>query len=341
MNSMTRTVGRFAFATLVVLCLAAIAQDAKVTDVVGGLTNPCGVVVQPGTGHVFISDSANGRVCRVIDGKLQDVITGSPKDLFGKGPKYDIGPLGLAFTADGKSLIVGDGGYKDGEECIRVYTIPEVGKPALNYEKDAIAKLGPIAAEGSIVGEGNLYAIAVTPTALYVTCNGDDTKGWVAKADINGAKYGKLERWLPTKEKVEVDAPVGITVSPKGDIVVGQFGENNKPHDSLLTFYSAKSGEKTRNDETKLYDITGLAYSPKTGLLYATDYAWMAAGEGGLFRLDASASGVKATKIASLDKPTALAFAPDGTLYITLIGPQAEGETSPKQGKLVKIAPGL
>ena len=192
-----------------------------------------------------------------------------------------------------------------------------------------------------LLGEGNLYALALTPTALYVTCNGDDTKGWVAKADLNGTKFGKLERWLPTKEMVEVDAPVGIAISKQGDIVVGQFGENNKPNDSLLTFYSAKTGKMLMNLETKLYDITGLAYSPKTGLLYATDFAWMKTDEGGLFRLDASGNSVKTTKIASLDKPTALAFAPDGTLYITVIGPKAEGENASKQGKLLKIAPGL
>jgi DNA-binding beta-propeller fold protein YncE len=196
-----------------------------------------------------------------------------------------------------------------------------------------------------VLGEGNLYAIAVTPTAIYVTCNGDDTKGWVARAEINGTKYGKLERWLPTKEMVQVDAPVGIAISERGEIVVGQFGENNKPHDSLVTFYSAKTGKMILNLQTNLYDITGLAYSPKTKLLYATDFAWMATGEGGLFRLDATqgegAQAVKSTKIASLDKPTALAFAPDGTLYITVIGPKGENENASKQGKLLKIAPGL
>ena len=128
------------------------------------------------------------------------MITGSPKDVYGKGPFYDIGPLGLAFIDDGKSLIVGDGGYKDGEECLRVFTVPEAGKPALNYEKDADAKIGPLAPAEGVLGEGNLYALAVTPTALYVTCNGDDTKGWVAKADINGTKFGKLERWLPRRK---------------------------------------------------------------------------------------------------------------------------------------------
>jgi DNA-binding beta-propeller fold protein YncE len=338
---MTRKIALTSLAFLSLLALVTIAQDAKVEEVVGGLSNPCGVAVQPGTGKIFITDSANGRVCRVESGKLQDVITGSPKDVYGKGPFYDIGPLGLAFTGDGKSLVVGDGGYKDGQECIRVFSVPDAGKPALNYEKDASQKLGPLAPAEGVLGEGNLYALALSSSALYVTCNGDDTKGWVAKADVNGTKFGKLERWLPTKEMVEVDAPVGITLSKQGDIVVGQMGEVNKPQDSLLTFYSAKTGKMLMNLETKLYDITGLAYSPKTGLLYATDFAWMKSDEGGLYRLDASQSGVKTTKIASLDKPTALAFAPDGTLYVTVIGPKAEGENASKQGKLLKIAPGL
>jgi DNA-binding beta-propeller fold protein YncE len=331
---------RFSFPTLIVLCALTFdlpAQTANPVEVVGGLSNPCGVAVQPGTGHVFVSDSATGRVCRVNSGKLEDVITSSPKDVFGKGPFYDIGPLGLVFTSDGKSLIVGDGGYKDGDECIRVFTVPESGKPALNYEKDAAQKVGPIAAADGIVGEGNLYALALTPTALYVTSNGDDTKGWVLKSDVNGTKLGKLEKWLPTKEMVDVDAPVGIAIDKEGNVVVGQFGENNKPNDSLLSFYSAKTGKLLMNLETKLYDITALAYSPKTGLLYATDFAWMKTDEGGLYRLDASQAGVKATKLAKLDKPTALAFAPDGTLYITVIGPKAEGENASKQGKLLKI----
>lgn len=341
---MNRTLASICFGLVASWSLAAFAQEAKVETVVGGLSNPCGVAVQPETGHVFLSDSALGRVVRVVDGKLEDVITGFPKDVFGKGPFYDIGPLGLVFL-DKNTLVVGDGGFKDGEECIRVYTVPEAGKPALNFDKDAKAKSGPLAPAEGLLGEGNLYGLAATKSAIYVTCNGDDTKGWVAKADLTGSKLGKLERYIATKEAVEVDAPVAITISERGEIVVGQFGENNKPHDSLLTFYSAKTGMKIMNLETGLYDITALAYSPKTKLLYATDFAWMAESEGGLFRLDAAqgnaATAVKAVKIAGLDKPTAMAFAPDGTLYITVIGPKKADENAPKDGKLVKIAPGL
>jgi hypothetical protein len=340
---MNRTIGSFVFALAVGIGWASHAEDAKVEDVVGGLSNPCGVAVQPGTGVVFVSDSATGRVCRVVEGKLEDVIAGSPKDVYGKGPFYDIGPLGLLFL-DQNTLVVGDGGLKDGAEFLRVFKVPEAGMPALDYEKDA-TKLGPLEPMEGIVGEGNLYAIAATTTALYVTCNGDDTKGWIAKADIDGSKYGKLERYIATKEQVEVDAPVGITISSRGEIVVGQMGEVNKANDSLLTFYSAKSGQKILNLETGLHDIAGLAYSPKTGLLYAADFAWIKPEEGGLFRLDADnktdAQGVKAVKIAGLDKPTALAFAPDGTLYITLVGPKGQDENAPTAGKLVKIAPGL
>ena len=57
-----------------------------------------------------------------------------------------------------------------------------------------------------------------------------------------------------------------------------------------------------------------------------------------MFRLDVDddAGHVVAVKIASLDKPTALAFGADGSLYVTLIGTAAEGAKA-KPGKLVKI----
>ena len=52
--------------------------------------------------------------------------------------------------------------------------------------------------------------------------------------------------------------------------------------------------------------------------------------EGGLYPARCRRrTGVKATKIASLDKPTALAFAPDGTLYITVVGPKRPKAKTP------------
>ena len=312
----------------------AAAQDAKVEDVVGGLSNPCGVAVQPGTGQVFVSDSATGRVGRVVDGKLQDVITGSPKDVYGKGPFYDIGPLGLAFTTDGKSLIVGDGGYQ-GRRGIhpRLYRARSRQAGARTIEKDATRSSARSPPADGIVGEGNLYAIAVTPTALYVTCNGDDTKGWVAKADHRRHEVrqaGALAR--PPRSRSRSMPPSESRSAQRATSSSASAAKTTSPTTACLTFYSAKTGRRLlQNDETGLYDITGLAYSPKTGLLYATDFAWMAPDEGGLFRLDAAAhGGAEGTKIASLDKPTALAFAPDGTLYITVVGPKSAERKRPQ-----------
>jgi DNA-binding beta-propeller fold protein YncE len=333
------------FAALVCGCVAWFAAtiataEVKTETVVSGLNNPCGVAVQPGTGHVFVSDSGAGKVIRIVNGKAEDVIVGSAKDIYGKGPMYDIGPLGMVFL-DKDTLAVGDGGYKDGEEYVRIFTVPAAGAKALDFDKDAKEKIGPLAADGDIKPEGNLYGLAATPTGIYITCNGDDTKGWVAKIERNGTKFGKLMRSIATKEETEVDAPVAITINAEGQIVVGQMGEINKPKDGLLTFYSAKTGKKLLNVETGLFDITGLAYAPKSGLLYATDFAWMEAAEGGLFRLDQENKGgkqtVKTTKIAKLDKPTALAFADDGSVYITIIGTNKEGETG-KAGALLKLS---
>ncbi|MDB4468390.1 hypothetical protein N9093_00880, partial [bacterium] len=52
-------------------------QDkVEVKTVVERLNNPCGVAIQPTTGHVFVSDSGALRVIRIVDGKAEPVITG-------------------------------------------------------------------------------------------------------------------------------------------------------------------------------------------------------------------------------------------------------------------------
>jgi DNA-binding beta-propeller fold protein YncE len=194
----------------------------------------------------------------------------------------------------------------------------------------------------AVLGEGNFYALAVIGDAIYATSNGDDTKGWVNRAMVKDGKVVSYERFLATKEATGVDAPVGVAVQPEANnLVVGQMGEITVPNDSLLTFYNPKTGKMIMNLPTGLFDISGLAYSPKRQL-YATDFAWMDTTEGGLFQIvaqrEGDKQGVKAEKIAALDKPTALAFGADGALYITVIGTAEGGK---KGGKLLKVAAGL
>ena len=311
-------------------------EELKVETVVEGLNNPCGVAIQPETGHVFVADSGGLRIARVIDGKLENVITDFPKDIYGTGPKYDVGPLGLAFL-DKDTLVVGGGGLVDGEELLRVYNVPAAGTPAIKASQMTSSfKLPP---EGDVVGEGNFYALAVTESAVYVTCNGDDTKGWVSKATRSGNTLSDYKRFIETKVATNVDAPVGIAVSPEGFLVVGQMGEITEGTDSLLTFYDETSGEMKGNFKTGLSDISAVAYSPQKRL-YVLDFAWHDTTKGGLFklvRIEGNNEECKAVEITKLDKPTAMVFDNDGNAYVTVIGTKAEGSEDPS-GKLVKIS---
>lgn len=322
---------------------SAAAGEIQAKQVASNLDNPTGLAVQPETGHVFIASHAG--VVRFVpqSGKVVPQVKGYPKptDIYGKGPKYPIGPLGLDFL-DKNHLVVGDGSRPDSEELVRVY---EVGARAPRQpiaEGKAKYTLGPIEPSGATAkGEGNFYGVAANGSAIFVTCNGDDTKGWVAKAPVQNGKPGKLELTIATKVATNVDAPVPITYSPDGDtLVIGQMGEINLPGDSLLTFYNPQTGKLKQTLKTGLNDIAGLAYSPKTGKLYATDFSWLDPSRGALYELQVNGNQVKAVKVLDLDKPTALDFDSQGNLYIAVFGTPEEGSDEPS-GALLRVGPGL
>lgn len=334
------------------LAAAARADDAQPApdqrNYARNLDNPTGIVIQPETGHVFVAErrgivrfsprpegDANAQPGR--RGRVRTMeITGYPTDVYGKGPMYDIGPLGVVFQ-NPTTLIVGDGSRPDGQELVRVYNVSLTPAERPAQEGSAATTLGPIKpGEQSVMGEGNFYGVALTKDALFVTCNGDDTKGWIARSEIKDGKFGPLTPYIATKEFLGVDAPVGITVNSAGDLVVSQMGEINVPHDSLLTVYDPKTGQLKSKYETGLYDIAGLAYSPSTGKLYAVDFAWMSPAEGGLFELTVSGDKCTARKVMPLDKPTAIAFDPQGNAYVTAFGTAVEGEMT-KPGFVVRI----
>src|SRR5690606_19364298 len=65
-----------------------------VKTLVTNLESPSGIAIQEGTGHVFVA-SRYGVYRYDAKGKTVDLeIAGYPTDVYGKGPKYNIGPLG-------------------------------------------------------------------------------------------------------------------------------------------------------------------------------------------------------------------------------------------------------
>ena len=302
------------------------AQDAIPEVVVKGLSNPSGIAIQPGTGHVFISDSGAGRIVRVIDGKVEAVITDFPVENYGTNPTYKIGPLGLLFLDKG-TLVVGGGGLPDGEDLLRVFKVPSVGDAAItasethgdSFALPAIDKDGDKSAKPS---EGNFYGLAQGSAGIFVTCNGDDDKGWVSFATVKLDQIEKFSRKIATKVATEVDAPMAVTISPESYLVIGQMGQTTNVPDSLLTFYS-QSGTKLGVYRTGLNDITGLAYGPRHGRLFALDFNWANPRQGGLYKLVGIAKNeteCESNLMSRLERPTALVFTNDGDCYITLAG---------------------
>ena len=346
---MTKFTLSFASLALMLAATAIHADDKKPAPgpraVAGNLDNPSGIAIHPETGHFFISEHRG--VLRLFpqteEGKKGMArafeVNHFPSDIYGKGPMYDIGPLGVGFL-DNEHLIVADGSRPDASELVRVYKIGATAPAKPAKEDSAAFTLGPVeAGDTSAKGEGNFYGVAVTNNAIHITSNGDDTKGWVLRSVITDGKPGKLEGFIATKQDVAVDAPCAITVDKSGDLVIGQMGEVNVAGDSLLLVYDAKTGKLKKQYETGLSDIIGLAYSPVTGKLYATDFSWVDATKGGLFELTIEGDKCTARKVASLDKPTAIAFDAKGHAYVTTFGTAEEGAKG-KPGKLFRIAKG-
>jgi hypothetical protein len=205
-------------------------------------------------------------------------------------------------------------------------------------------RLGPIRPESDgKTAEGFFYGVTNVPTALFAVSHGEDASGWISRAFLidSAGKAADLKPLINAKALSGVGGPMALVVSKRGELVVGESGSFDKPHAAAISFYSPKDkGRLLLSVPTGLSNITGLAYSPRSGSLYALDFAWSDAKEAGLFRIDATREegrmSAKAIKITSLDRPMAMTFASDGTLYVTQLGPSAEG-TKEKQGQIVRI----
>ena len=314
------------------------AQEFTVETVVEGLSNPCGVAVQPGTGHVFVSESGAGRIVRIVDDKIESVIQGFPLDSYGTSPELKIGPLGLAFT-DQDTLVVGSGGNPENDH-LAIYKIPEPESVPLEVTAHSGKPQSlPADSERGIPAEGDFYGVAMIGEMVFVTCQGDDTKGWLSSAEVVDGELTSFKRTIATKEKTGVDAPLAITRSPEGYLVVSQMGETDASIDSVLAFYDQSNEELVDwRYETGLNDIVALAYGPKRGRLFAADICWSNPSAGALYKLvGESPNKCRAIKITGLERPTAMSFDSDGNLFVTVMGLTSEGAETPS-GKLLKIS---
>ncbi len=317
-----------------------------VDTVLDKLDNPASVAVRPGSRpagpfDLYVSESGAGRVVRLTTdkpGEASSVVSGFPTSQFGPEGQYRVGPLGLAFLSRNR-LAVGTGGLGVGADLVRVYGLPENNADLAFDAVDHV--VGPVPTGGrTTTGEGQFASLARTENALFVVPRTGDERGWILKAILDSNRVAGLEPFVATRAIAGVATPAAVAVDPKPNhhyLVVGQMGETSAATDSRLTMYSPTSGALALNLATGLRDVVGLAFSP-AGDLYAVDFAWADAAEGGVFRLEAAQvegrESCRPVKIATVARPASLAFTPDGTLYVT-----AFGAGDAPTGALLKITP--
>ncbi len=329
---------------LVPQAIAAGQPAAKIENIIGALDNPVAIALQPGTNQLFVSESGAGQIVRITPGAKAaavPAVTGFPVSSYAAMSNLRLGPLGLAFL-DRLTVVCGAGGEKLDDNVLRIIKVPSGDKPTT--VADARQVLGPIKPDKDHkAGEGWYWGVAALPQGIYAASRANEETGWVCRAFVIGEHAADIRPLVDCKPLTHVGAPMALATSPRGELLVGEAGQLDTARDSHLLFLNPKDGKLLLSLPANLYDLVGLGYSPQTGLLYGIDLSLAQSGEGGLFRLDAAFqdghNAIKAVKIAALDRPTAMAFAPDGTLYITILGPAKSGDD--KTGQVVKIAPGL
>lgn len=302
---------------------SAIAQSAEPTVTLKNLNRPCGIAFRPGGTadryDVFIAETGAGRVVRwstSAPDQAATVIEG-----FDRNKEFDRfepqGPVALWFLDPGM-LVVGTAAART-DDVLRNYELPEEGETLAAGD----------AASSARSGGDNAVCLSITRsranefvTDALLLATRDAKGGRLMKARIQAGIVGKMRPFLQT----EADAqPMAVATSPAGRIVVADAAGG-------LTFYNPIDGDAELRLTTGLKQIAGLAYSPTTNSLYAVDFSQ------GLYRIDdASEPGrpaCKAVQIAATKDASALAFAPDGSLYVVTFGDGENGTLQVISGNL-------
>ncbi|MBX3422517.1 MAG: hypothetical protein KF752_13265 [Pirellulaceae bacterium] len=303
----------------------------EISMVVEGLLHPTGVALQPETGLVWVADSGNGQIVRIVDGKSEPMITEfvrreQPAGIAGLG-----GPLSIAFLSK-NTLVVSCGAHGESASTLKVFTLPDPIEP---LKAEAAKTTLTLPQDNQSDGSGDFFSLAITANAVFAATAGDTAQTWIARASRNGDELSEFDRFADATNALGVGNSGGATVSPHGYLVLGQMFQLGTEKDSLIAFFDTATKEALLKLDSGLMDISAVAYSARRQM-YVLDAAWSQPDAGGLYRIVADAtvtSGMKAIKLADLLHPICMAFDGEGGLYVTL----RDAADHSGGGRLVKI----
>jgi DNA-binding beta-propeller fold protein YncE len=298
--------------------------EVVVETVLSDLHRPRGIAVRPGGTadrfEIFVADTGAGRIVRWSNQspkEKSEVISG-----FAAGNTADAstqtGPMAVGFFDPGL-LVVGTTQGKVGS-LLRAYELQE-GENVLAADaaSEATSKFSRMNG-ATCTSFARARVNELVPDRLFLAVRGDDT----VRSDSGDARLwsarvqsGTIREPKPfgSEEPAESRA---VAISNSGRVVAADAG-------GKLTFYSPVNGDVELALATDLKQPLSLAYNPSTGALYAADFAR------GIYRIDdASQPGSPAcrtVKVADANRPTALAFVPDGALYVLTFGTSEDNGT--------------
>jgi DNA-binding beta-propeller fold protein YncE len=307
------------------------AADVAVQVVLGDLNQPCAVAIRPGGTadryEVFVADSGAGRILRWATQspkQSDDVVTGF-KAQAAADPFRQNGPRAIYFLDPGL-LVVGTTRDKDGD-LLRTYELPD-GETTLeaNATTDAGATSTAIdddACTAITRSRANEFVRDLLFVSIRDASGGERLMQARVQAGVIGSPKPFGTKDATTKVKVE---PRVLATSNTGRLVVADAG-------GQLSFFNPIDGMLELMMPTELKQPISLAYNPTTASLYAADFA------GGIYRIDDAGwpghPECRTVKVADVRRPTSLAFAPDGSLYVVTYGSgDADGTLSVISGEL-------
>ena len=313
------------------------------------LQSPCGVAIRPEANgdnyEIFVSDAGTGRIVRVRSGQPEtpeDAITGFVWQRKSGDHFQSAGPRGLLFLDHTRLVVTGSEG--EGRAFVRLYELPDGQTPlaAERYEQHvgpAASGEEPTVAVNSFHGLARTMANHSVADMLIVTTVGKQESAGTWKVPIRAGTLGELDVFASAQPSDEPTMPGGIAVAPHGYIVISEPTAESNPYVNRLKFLSPIDGSVALEVTAELPAIVSLAYSPRSGNLYAAAFASGNPEHDGVNRIDDVGEPGKpacaAVRVAEIHRPTALAFGPDGALYVTALGERDEIETN--TGVLLKL----
>jgi hypothetical protein len=322
-----------------------VADDLAVETLLSGLQNPAGVAIRPDASadnyEIFVSDTKAGRIVRVQSTKSEsseDAIIGFASKPDVDEPFQSPGPHGLLFL-DRLRLVV-TGRHSNGRGFVRLYELPDEDKPLVAEQHEQQIESAadgeqPGARVVSFHGLARTQSNDLVPDLLLLTALGNEGAGTTWKLPVRAGTLGELELFGSTAPRGSLRVPSAVAVGPRGYIVTSE-PDANESRASRLKFINPIDGRVALQVTVKLPDLVGLAYSPRSGNLYAINFASRDPQRGGVYRIDAGEPGqASAVKVAEVRQPRALAFDPDGALYVTAMDDADDIESN--RGVLLKL----